>query len=269
MKELDEKITAVPKWDKSAKQIWEERFEALEDDSPAADKGGKVVGIRSRAMLIVSIAASLLFVISATALFYTKDFSAEMGQNRIVHLPDGSLAELASGTDMSYRPLIWFMAPKVEMEGEAYFSGKHKEGFTVRTEQGNVKVIGTSFNVRTYDNSLVVSCIDGKVVVKGMTSDAVTLTKDMQTTISSGGVTTGFITDRECVVGWTKGVFSFTDKPLSDVLKDVERYFDVKVAAPDGIDTLRYTGRFTRDKSPQEVLDIIGQPYGITLQLVK
>jgi transmembrane sensor len=272
VKKLDENITAVPVWDKTAKQIWDERFEALtNDDGEAEEKEApvaKVVSLRHRLMYALSAAAAVLVLFSATAVFYTKDISAMPGQTRITHLPDGSLAELSSGSSLSYRPLLWMVSPSVQMEGEAYFSGKHTKGFSVKTEQGEVNVLGTSFNAKSFGDILEVACIEGKVEVKNKKTSVV-LTANMQTSLQGDKATTDTIADKENVVGWTKGVFSFYDKPLKEVLKDVERYFNVKVAAPSGIDTLRYTGRFTREKTPEEVLAIIGQPYGITFKIIK
>jgi hypothetical protein len=49
----------------------------------------------------------------------------------------------------------------------------------------------------------------------------------------------------------------------------VERNYGVKIETSANIDTMRYTGRFTRDKSVENVLTIIGQPYGITFKITK
>lgn len=273
MKKLDEKITAVPQWDKSAKQIWDERFAALtENDSQTDEKMtvmAKTMSLRSRITYIASVAAAVLVLISATAFLYTKNVSAELGQTRVTHLPDGSLAELSAGSSISYRPLLWMISPNVKMDGEAYFSGKHAKNFTVKTEQGDITVLGTSFDACTYHNKLQVACVEGKVKVANELSSVV-LTANMQTIVVNKKMSTTHINDIvEDVTGWTKGVFSFNNKPLKEVLDDIERYYGVNVAEPEGIDTLRYTGRFTRDKSPEEVVGIIAQTYGITLKLIR
>lgn len=272
MKKIVEDITAVPHWDKTTKQIWDERFDALTDDSGDADEKDtskvRIVRLRHRMIAILSSAAAVLLLFSATAFLYTKDISALPGKTNITHLPDGSLAEISSGSSISYHPLLWLISPEVKMTGEAFFSGRHAKGFSVKTETGDINVLGTTFNARSYHEVLEVACIDGKVEVKEKNTSVV-LTANMQTRIENGKKITGTISDSESVVGWTKGIFSFYDKPLADVLKDVERYFDVKIAAPTGIDTLRYTGRFTREKTPQEVLAIIGQPYGLTFKIIK
>lgn len=269
MKKLDGKITAVPKWDKSAEQIWDERFDALTSADAIGKNVDKVKSISTwhRVRYFVSAAAALVIIMTATSLLYVKSFSSEVGQMRIVHLPDGSTAELSAGTTISIRPILWPLIPRVEMDGEAYFSGKHTKGFTVNTEKGNITVIGTSFNVNAIDN-LSVACLEGKIKVSNDKSTVV-LTANQQATEENGQMKIARIEDAESVTGWTKGIFSFNNEPLKDVLLDVERYYGVKVSVSDNIDTLRYTGRFTRDRYPEEVLSIISQTYGITLKLVK
>jgi ferric-dicitrate binding protein FerR (iron transport regulator) len=286
VKKLDKNITAVPQWKKSADEVWNDRFEALvngsklegsdqrvssqaeAEEAVPTDMVAKKIDIRKYITYILSSAAVLVVLFGAAAFLYKEDLNAQPGETRIVHLPDGTLAEISSGSNLSYRPLLWMVQPEVDMAGEVYFSGHHAKGFKVNTEHGCISVLGTSFNAKTYDGKLNVACIDGKVEVKDHLSSVI-LTDRMQTTLDDGRVTTSTISDTECVVGWTKGVFSFYDKPLLDVLKDVERYYNVKVSAPEGIDTLMYTGRFTREKTPEEVLAIIGQPYGITLKIIK
>jgi transmembrane sensor len=272
VKKLVEDITAIPQWDKTAKQIWNERFDALTSDSSDTDEKetfkAKTVGLRPKMIYILSSVAVVLFLFSAMLFMYTKNVNALPGKLSITHLPDGSLVEVSSGSSISYHPLLWMISPKVKMTGEAFFSGRHTRGFSVKTEAGDINVLGTTFNAKSYNGILEVACIEGKVEVKEKNMFVV-LTANMQTKIEKGKKTTSPISDSESVVGWTKGIFSFYDKPLADVLKDVERYFDVKIAAPAGIDTLRYTGRFTREKTPQEVLAIIGQPYGLTFKIIK
>jgi transmembrane sensor len=286
VKKLHDKITAVPEWDKSAKEIWDERFAALtDDDTESIDsntaenddtascdavpaEGAKIISIRRKIMYAVSAAAVVMILFSITALSYKKDVSAESGKTRVMNLPDGSLAILSSGTEASYRPLLWFLSPKVAMTGEAYFSGHHAKGFTVTTEQGDISVLGTTFNVSDYNDELNVACIEGKINVKSGPSSVI-LTSKMRTKAKRGKFETDYISNIETVVGWTEGIFSFDNQPLRDVLENVERFYGIKIAAPTSIDSLRYTGKFTRDKKPEEILSIISEPYGITLRIVK
>ncbi|MFV0345346.1 MAG: FecR domain-containing protein, partial [Bacteroidales bacterium] len=69
-------------------------------------------------------------------------------------------------------------------------------------------------------------------------------------------------------VAWTRGQFSFVGVSLSDVVKEVERQYDIKVSTDSKLDYL-YTGNFSKDKSPKDVLEIIGKPFGISFEIEK
>ena len=271
---IDDKITAVPQWDKTAKEVWDERFAALTDDeedeeqTPSAPAPTLRIAVWGKRLF--SVAAALLLLFSATAYFYAKNLKAATGQTLAVVLPDGSQAQLSSASELSYRPLLWMLSHKVTLQGEAYFSGHHAKNFTVETANGDINVLGTSFNARSFDDQLEVACIDGRVKVSTRQASVV-LTAGMETATRAGQeqLTTRHFTDAESITGWTHGVFFFYNRPLTDVLKEVERHYGVKIETADNIDTLRYTGRFTRDKSAADVLTIIGQPYGITFKITK
>jgi ferric-dicitrate binding protein FerR (iron transport regulator) len=67
-------------------------------------------------------------------------------------------------------------------------------------------------------------------------------------------------------VGWTQNKFSFIGVPLADVVKEVERQYDIHVSTTSELDYL-YTGNFSKEKQPEEVLEIIGKPFGITFKI--
>lgn len=273
MKKLDSGITIKPKWEKTPDQVWNERFAALMDDDKESEDGDKskhsgTIDFWRRTRYIWSVAAVVLLFILGTAFIYTKEIKGVPGCACSITLPDGSMAQISPTTVITYHPIVWAFSHRVDMVGEAYFSGHHAKGFSVKTPQGEIEVLGTSFNARTYDDKLIVTCIDGKVKVKTKQT-AVELVADMETTLCNGALTTQHLPDAKSAVEWTKGVFSFYNRPIMDVLKDVERYYGIKIGAPQGIDTLRYTGRFTQKKSAQEVLAIIGQPYGLKFEIIK
>lgn len=270
MNKLNKNISIKPKWDTTPDQVWNERFAALTDEDVSDDKSNSAesVGLWRHSKFIFSIAAAVLILFSATAFIYTKEFIGSKGIVRTISLPDGSSAQISAGSSISYHPLLWHFSHSVSLLGEAYFSGHHAEGFSVSTPQGEIEVLGTSFNARTYDNQLIVTCIQGKVKVKTK-SNSVELTADMAASAYNGSLTSQHVSDSESAVAWTKGIFSFYDEPVVDVIREVERYYGIKVNSPQGIDSLRYTGQFNHDKSAQEALDIIGLPYGIKFEIVK
>jgi transmembrane sensor len=248
MKKLDSGITIKPQWDKTPDEIWNERFAALTDDEKGIggdEEPKKTIGLWKRTIYIWSVAAAVLIIVTASAFLYTKEIKGLPGKTCCACLPDGSQVQLAAGSTIIYHPRLWIFSHSVKMEGEAYFSGHHAKGFSVKTEEGVIDVLGTAFNARTYDSKLIVTCIDGKVEVRSGHA-ATELTAGMEATMCNGKLATEHVANAESTIGWTKGIFSFTDRPMTEVLKDVGRYYGMKIGAPQGADTLRYTGRFTQ-----------------------
>ena len=194
----------MPQWDKTAGQVWDERFEALTRNNDLekdidADAHAKIFGLHRATRYVLSIAAAVLLLFTAVSLLYTKEETAGKGRTTSVNLPDGSLAQLSANSRLSYHPLLWFLSHKADLNGEAYFSGTHAKGFTVNTAQGNISVLGTSFNVSTFDNRFVVTCVTGKIAVKSR-SESIELTSNMESTILDGRLTARHIANAESAI---------------------------------------------------------------------
>ncbi len=76
----------------------------------------------------------------------------------MVNLPDASKITLQKNTRVGYKKYSWPFNREVTLEGEAFFEVAKGETFTVTTSNGSVKVLGTSFNVNTKNDLLLISC---------------------------------------------------------------------------------------------------------------
>ena len=67
-------------------------------------------------------------------------------------------------------------------------------------------------------------------------------------------------------VAWIENKFVFEGVPLVEVISEVERQYNIRVKAdfPTGY---VYTGNFSRITKPDEVLKIIGKPFGIKFSI--
>ena len=129
------------------------------------------------------------------------------GQRVNLDLPDGSNVWLNAGTTMQYP--VSFMTDKREviLDGEAYFEVAHNEKspFVVHTSTLDVEVLGTKFNVEAYSARKIfeTSLMEGRVKVK--------LPHDYN------------------VYRWKEGLYCFRNKPFADIIKDLEKYYDLKI----------------------------------------
>ena len=84
-----------------------------------------------------------------------------------MELPDGSTVFLASNTSLEYHS-DFKNTRDIKLDGEAFFDVARDEGhpFKIETQYGNVKVLGTSFNVNTKHNATKVSVNSGLVALE-------------------------------------------------------------------------------------------------------
>lgn len=156
------------------------------------------------------------------------------GQRVNILLPDSTDVWLNAGTTFSYPTTFGTRQREVELDGEAYFDVTHNEEipFVVHTSQMDIEVLGTEFNVEAYSDTehFETSLIQGCVKVSS-TSDPeqhVTLAPSQKTTMLDGQLVVENIDDYN-VYRWREGLYCFRYKSFADILKDLEKYFDIEI----------------------------------------
>lgn len=217
----------------------------------------------SAAAVVVGAAA-----ISMLALNGKKTVVVGTGQQLSVVLPDGSQAKLNSGTTISYNTFLWKLSPKVKLEGEGYFYGKHTKGFDVATKAGEVTVLGTRFNVYSRNDSYRVHCFQGLISVgisgqkdKLKLAAGQTLSADLK----NNKVTLASISFP--APSWTTGEFYYDKVLFKDVLSELERQFGVSFENKERFDSLTYSGYFNT-KDIDIAFKMTLQPMGISYKSV-
>jgi len=208
-------------------------------------KGAKV--LRLNPVYWMGAAAAVLLLI--TAIFLLRpgvdlELMAAAGTTEQVDLPDGSSVQLNAVTSFAFNGDE--VERVVKLDGEAYFEVK-KDGrpFTVNTPRGKVRVLGTSFNVYSREGVMRVSCSTGKVGVSFESSspdagqgeaDTYTLTPGQSVSIDANGlVSKASIPDNESL-DWLNGRSVFNARPLSEVIAELERQYDIEIQLPIGQD---------------------------------
>lgn len=74
------------------------------------------------------------------------------------------------------------------------------------------------------------------------------------------------VTDNKKEAVTTTTMFDFNDAPLEDVISVIEREYTITIIRPTDMNH-RYTGTFSRKRSAEDVLKIVGEPFGITLKV--
>jgi transmembrane sensor len=220
--------------------------------------------------IIFAAAATILLLAGVYSLFrfYTITVSCPEGKHVSHVLPDGSKIELNVDSKISYKPLWWRFARKLEFEGEGYFQVEKGKKFEVISALGTTEVLGTTFNIFARENEYKVTCITGRVRMTSFKSKTAVLSPDIEGRIISDGV---IIVQRdpeaEASISWVNNMFNFAAKPLSEVFKEIGRQFGIKIDVNAGADYL-YTGYFLKDRPVEEVLSLVCKPFGLTFTRV-
>jgi ferric-dicitrate binding protein FerR (iron transport regulator) len=253
-------IKVTPKWSKSKDEIWDDVFSDLEETETTPK-------IKRLSLWKYAAAAVVTFIIASAsfAWLYETTEQAVRGSHLAVTLPDGSKVNLNADSKLSYKPYWWFVSRNVALNGEAFFEVTPGSRFTVESDRNEVRVLGTSFNVFARSENYSVTCLTGKVEVRAY-NEKITLTPNMQVNLRSGKLDISENIDGLQSIGWTQNKFSFIGVPLVDVVKEIERQYDIHIIANSELDYL-YTGNFSKEKEPEEVLEIVGKPFGITFKI--
>ena len=193
--------------------------------------------------LIAKMAAAFIIGFSLVSIIFSKDVTTietMASEKTTVTLPDNSTAQLNSKSELSYSEKKWDKKRTVNLEGEAYFKVAKGSKFDVKTTAGIVSVHGTQFNVKNRENYFEVKCFEGLVGVE--IDGDITMLPIGNTLRVSNGVVTKSNTNLDSPT-WIQNTSSFKSVPLSEVLSEFERQYDVKISTDFNTDIM-FTGMF-------------------------
>lgn len=188
------------------------------------------------------------------------------GQRAQTVLPDGSKVWLNASTKLIYRNSFWSTDRQVDLSGEAYFEVAHDKHapFVVNSKQIKTCVLGTKFNVRAREaeNRVVTTLLQGVVRVDSpRTEENGYLLKPGQTlnvnatTYQAELIEYAQPTD---VLLWINGSLTFKQHSLLEITSVMEKLYDIHfVYEEEGLKSERFTGDFSTDNSPEEILNIL------------
>lgn len=148
------------------------------------------------------------------------------GKTYAIVLEDGTSVKINSASILKF-PLV-FAGDKreVELEGEAFFEvTKNGKPFVVKTQEMDIKVLGTKFNVNTYPGNLAqTSLVEGSVSVSSFNYRKNILLKSGQAAVKRANnsiVVEEF--SSENVLSWLNGSYYFNNMPLRDIVNITNR----------------------------------------------
>ncbi|MEZ2127926.1 MULTISPECIES: FecR domain-containing protein [unclassified Sinorhizobium] len=262
-----EDADALVKW-RSQSEAHERAFQDAarlwKNLAPALGNRGKSPGalLTRRAFLatgsLAAGAAGISFGLSELGFLPTldallSDYATAVGEQRTVQLPDGSTAMLDGGTALSldFTP----QARNLHLTtGAAVFDvvTDDRKPFVVTAGDGNSTAASGSFSVTHGVDSVWADCLNGNIRVQCLgTTD---LVEGESISYSSRGLGEKITSDIETAAAWRKGLLIFKNRPLGDVVSDLNRHRRGKVMiARRDLRSRRVSGVFHLSR-PEEIL---------------
>lgn len=179
-----------------------------------------------------------------------------------VTLPDGTRAWLNSASTLKYPTRFDDDERVVELRGEAYFevAKSTTRPFRVISKEQTVEVLGTQFNVTAYEDEhdVKTTLVEGAVRIMPGNEHRfpITLSPGQQSSLAGGKITVGDI-DTGPYVAWKSGMFHFKQTPFVEMMRQIERWYDVDIKYSGRIPQETFSGRMSRNVSLMTVLDLL------------
>lgn len=209
---------------------------------------------------------------------FTKNQSAEIkmqeifvpkGQVNQVFLADGTRIWINSETHLTAPSVFASKERVVKLSGEAFFEvAKDKNRpFKVEVNGQQIEVLGTTFNVRAYNNSNEIeTTLESGQIRLQIGEKTATLNPGEQSVYDK-------ITDKLFIgkvdpttfSSWKDGRYEFHNKNLNEVFRVIERWYDVEITADSTyFKGMHFSGVIKRNKDAKHFLNLLNHSVPIT-----
>jgi transmembrane sensor len=249
--------------------LWD-RLSALEPTAEVAQVrstvGARRAAARNRgptswraAAVAAGFALSLVVAVFWVAQRHGERYVTSIGEQRSVLLEDGSVVTLNTGTEIRLR----YSSAGRDIElvtGQASFqvAKDARRPFTVNTDQGSVRALGTVFEVYRADKGTIVTLIEGKVAVTpdvavrrmpdrsvDRAAEFVLVTGQQLSFSATGAPPRVTRVDVARATAWRERKLDLSDTPLADAIAEANRYSRLQIVLDDpALAASRISGTF-------------------------
>ncbi|MBD8390432.1 FecR family protein [Dysgonomonas sp. BGC7] len=191
-----------------------------------------------------------------------------------VILPDGTKVSLNSGSILEFPDHFLTNERVVKLKGEAFFDVVKADGkpFIVNTNNMSIRVLGTKFNVKSYDNesSSYATLLEGKIELSTdkerksiQPGEQVVLNKETEALDIKE-------IDTEPIIAWIDDMFYFDRTPLEDVMRSLSRWYGVDIRYADddpNVKKIVYSGKVRMYTHPEDILRKFEKTGGVKFEL--
>jgi ferric-dicitrate binding protein FerR (iron transport regulator) len=208
--------------------------------------------VKKLTWIYFSAAASILFIVGIFVIGLNKnqEYSSRVGQQVKIELTQNASVTLNA---VSQLKMLDSDKDKVFLKGEAYFEVVPGNTFSVKTSEGEIKVLGTSFNIQSRNGKTTVDCFSGKVKVTDRIGNTEILMPGERIKIGESGLTS----EKEIALeGWRTGMIYLQSDLLGDALDELRIYFEVDFEVSTQIRNRRIVGFFTTNNLDSALIQL-------------
>jgi transmembrane sensor len=241
--------------------------ERSEAPTPEDESRGSKPGIRPPWKIWGLMAASVAALALGIQVFGERplaEFHAPDGETRTVTLEDGTFVRLGEGSHLR----VWGDpgTRAVSLEGRAFFAviRDERRPFVVRTGPGEIRVLGTRFEVAEEPDGIRAVVVEGQVALSNRAGSV---------EVPAGGVarmkrgqtpTSELVEDPWSLMNWPDGILVFQNTPLAEAAEEVSRHFQRPLVVSDSaVGTRRVTAWF-QGEAFEEIADALCAVTGAT-----
>ena len=175
-------------------------------------------------------------------------------------LEDGTKVWLNAGSSLTYPVAFLGKERKVSITGEAYFEVAKKKSMPFRIMKGEmmVEVLGTHFNVNAYGDEphMKVTLLEGAVKVSSGNVSGI-LKPGQQAKVKDNDINVQSDINIDQVMAWKNGYFSFEKAGITEVMRQIARWYNIEVAYDGEIPNERFGGELRRNSKLSSVLKVL------------
>ncbi len=190
--------------------------------------------------------------------------STPLGSKTNLTLPDGSKVWLNSVSSIQYSNNFIQNTREVTIEGEAYFEVTKNKNipFIVQTSHINIKVHGTSFNVKSFknDNIIEATLVEGSIEILGKTrksGKSIFLEPNYKACYNKENnklQVKNVESEIALYTAWRNNQLIFKNEPLESLILKLERWYGLNIEVKNSdLLQLRFSGSFTNETAEQAI----------------
>ena len=195
--------------------------------------------------------------------------STPRGGQYQVTLPDGTKVWLNASSSITFPTAFTGNKREVSMSGEVCFevAKNIEKPFVVNVNKRSmVQVLGTTFNVNSYDDesSIKTTLVEGSVKCSlasatGDDANTIILKPGQQAQTTGDEVALKTNVDVDQVLAWKNGIFNFNGANLQEVMRQLARWYDITVQYEGARSNVKFKGEMYRNLNLTDVMEMLGK----------